>query len=410
MRFESLIGRRHLFSRERLLRLRLTAVIAIASVAVGVGALIVVIAVLDGMDAQFHRKYMDLVAHVEALSPGGEDELLEDPDAIAETLRADPRVEAIAPLIRGEAFLLPERDLLGRRTGVNILGVDTAQTREVARFVERTVGGRGDPGPDEIVLGQLLANQLGLAPGDTVWAITRFMFSANMPHFRWAELRVAGVFITGIPDLDLVTAYVDLETARRIFIHSEDAVSGYQLRVADPQRARAAAKAIAAAHPDLAARLRPWDETNPEFFHALRLEKIGTFVMLMMIVLVASFNIVGTLVMIVTERTREIGILKTMGAGDQVIRSVFLRSGLLIGLLGTGLGLAGGLGLCFLIGHVIPIQLPAMLYDLTHLPVLVHWPTVLLITGASLAICLVASVLPAQTAARLDPVEALRRE
>lgn len=412
MRFESFIGRRHLLGSGRRLRVRLSAFIAIASVAVGVGALVVVIAVIDGMDALFHRKYMDLVAHMEVVPLSGEEgTLLSDPAAVEAALAGDSRVEAFAPLVQSEAFLLPEQELFGQRSPVEILGVDPERTGDVAAFVNRTSEGSGEPGPNEIVLGWVLANQvLGAHPGDTIWANTRFMFTANLPHFRWVELKVVGTFMTGIPDLDAGTAYVNLETARRIFLLPDNAVNAYQVRVDDPYRARADAEALAAAHPSLDVRFRPWNESNPEFFHALRLEKIGTLVMLFMIILVASFNIVGTLVMIVTERTREIGILKAMGASDASVRAIFLRSGLTIGLLGTGIGLGGGLTLCWLIGSVIPLQLPAALYDLEHLPVLVHWPTVSLIAVASLAICLLASVLPARTAAHLDPVVALRHD
>jgi lipoprotein-releasing system permease protein len=473
MRFESFIGRRHLFSRERtllalvsmavgslalavgvvallfamgwilgflhpsvedllragiavvalaavlflvlvfgwLLRMRISTLISIVSVAVGVGALIVVIAVLDGLDATFHRKYMDLVAQIEALPPtDAPDETFADPAAVEQTLGSDPHVLAIAPEIRREAFLLPDRDFAGRKSPIQLLGVDPAQMSQVARFVDRTVEGTGNPGPDEVVLGQLLAQYLLVRPGDTVWAITRIAVDANGPHLRWAELKVAGTFVTGIPDLDMATAYVNLETARRIFVLPPDAVSAFLLRTASPYQAGSVAREIGEAHPDLGARLRSWDETNQAFFHALRLEKVGTFVMLLMIILVASFNIVGTLVMIVTERTREIGILKTMGASDPVIRRIFLRSGLLIGLLGTGLGLAGGLTLAYLIGEVIPVNIPLMLYDLQHFPILINWPTVVLVTAASIGICLLASVLPAQSAARLDPIEALRRD
>ncbi len=413
MRFETFIGRRHLFGRERRLRMRLTALIAVVSVAVGVAALITVIAVLDGLDASLHQRYMDMIAHIEALPPVAADlEIFDDSAAVAETLAADPRVEAVAPLVRREVFLMPDREHLDTSSAVQLLGVDPAQTRAVAGFVDRTVMGVGEPGPDEIVLGQLLAlHILGVRPGDTVWAITRFTIDAHaVPHFRWAELRVVGLFVSGVPELDMQTAYVNIETARRIAALPDDAVSAYQIRTADSHRANSTARAIADAHPTLGARLRSWDQTNTEFFQALWLEKMGTAVMLLMIVLVASFNIAGTLVMIVTERTREIGILKTMGASDPVVRRIFLRSGLLIGSVGTALGVASGLGLCAIIGKTDLINVEMMLYDLNRLPVLIHWPTVLLIAAAAMFICLVASVLPAQTAARLNPVEALRRE
>lgn len=397
------------------LRLRLTSLIAILSITVGVVALVVVIAVIDGLDATFHRKYMALVAHVEALPPEvAPDELFSEPASVEAALRADPRVLALAPQVRREAFLTTDRDFAGRQAPVQLLGLDPAQMREVAGFVDRITLGTGNPGPQEIVLGQLLAQQgLLVQPGDTVWAITRLAIDAHGPHLRWVPLRVAGLFVTGIPEIDFNTAYVSLDTARRIFVLPPDATSAFLIRTRDPYRARAAARQIGAAlggSGGPAVRLRSWDETNQEFFHALRLEKIGTFVMLLMIVLVASFNIIGTLVMIVTERTREIGILKTVGASDPLIHRTFLRSGLLIGLLGTALGLGGGLGLIWLVGHALPIRLPVMLYDLDRLPVLIHWPTVALVSLASVLICLGASVLPARTAARLDPVDALRRE
>ncbi|MBN1478523.1 ABC transporter permease [Candidatus Sumerlaeota bacterium] len=410
MRVERLISRRHLVSRERLLRIRLTALIGIIAIAIGVGALIAVVAILDGFDASFHQKHMDLVAHVRVLPPdGADDAIFADPATIAEALAEDPRVVAFAPLVDRECFLLPDRDLGARRMGVRLLGVDPEEVRPVASFVDETRYGHGEPGPDEIVLGQLLATQvLGVRPGDTVWAITRLVVDAHgFPHVRWQPLRVVGLFVTGIPDLDMATAYVNRETAERIFLLPEGAVSAFQLRIADPYRAATDARAIAAAHPELPVRLQTWDETNPEFFQALQLEKVGTFVMVLMIVLVGAFNIIGTLVMIVTERTREIGILKTMGASDRLIRRIFFRSGLVIGLIGAGLGLALGLGLCAVLGR---LEAPLDMYEIERLPVLIHWGMVALIMGVSLAICVVAALVPAMTASRLDPVEALRHE
>lgn len=411
MRFESLVGRRHLWGGGRL-RLRLTALIAIASVAVGVAALITVIAVIDGLDARFQQSYIDLMAHIEVLPMERIDEaLIENAEEIISVLENDPRVVACAPLIRQQAFLLTDRDIYSQKTAVEIRGIDPERTRRVANFIDQVEIGTGVPGPGQVVLGARVAEELMAMPGRTVWAVTKFTIDAlAIPHFRQVELRVAGLMRTGIPDLDSVTIYTDYETARRAFVLPRGAATAIQIRIADPHQARAVAQALARDHADLGVRFRSWDETNAEFFHALQLEKLGTFVMLLMIVLVASFNIVGTLVMIVTERTREIGILKTMGASDAVVRRIFLRGGVFIGLLGTAIGFAGGMGLCYLIGSVIPLPQGMFIPGMTHLPVVIDWPTVIFIVACSMGICLVASVIPAQTAARLDPVEALRRD
>lgn len=392
--------------------LTLTSHIAILCVGVGVASLIVVLGILDGLDATFHRKYMDVFAQVEVLPPAGaRDEIFASPEAVQRAVAGAGGVEAFAPQIVREAFLLPDRDITSARTAVQMIGLDPAQTRPVAGFVDRIVEGTGVPGSGEVVLGELLATSiLGVRVGDPLWAITRVAVDAHgYPHFRMEELRVAGLFRTGIPDLDLATAYVDLDVARRIFVLPRNAVGRFLIRLPDPREAQAAAQALRAEITAAPVRVRSWDETNAEFFHALRLERMGTFVMLMMILIVAAFNIIGTLVMIVTGRTREIGILKTMGASDPMIRRLFLRSGFVIGLLGTALGLAAGLGACSALSR-LRLEIPAMLYDLDRIPIVVEWPTVLVIIGCSMGVCLLASVLPAQTAARLDPVQALRHE
>jgi lipoprotein-releasing system permease protein len=391
--------------------LRLNVFISVVSVCIGVAALIIVIALLDGVDANLHRRYMDMIGHVQA-RPTSDDPtaLVASPEAAVAALQADPRVAAAAPRLVREAFLLQERNLGGAKSAVQLIGLDPEGMREVAPFVDHVILGTGEPGPGEVVLGRYLAGSLFARPGDSIWAITRLVIDAHgLPHERWQRLRVAGIFETGIPELDSATAYTSLGTAREAFLLPGDAVSGVLMRVHEPHRARDLAEELEAAHADLGLGFQSWDATNPAFFFALQLERVGVIIMLLTIVTVASFNIISTLVMIVTERTREIGILKTMGASDAEVRRIFLRSGLWIGLVGTGMGLALGLATVAAIPH-IPLNLPLFLPGLETLPVKVDPLTTSLIAGASILICLLASVVPAQSAARHDPIIALRHE
>ncbi|MBM3334644.1 ABC transporter permease, partial [Candidatus Sumerlaeota bacterium] len=265
------------------------------------------------------------------------------------------------------------------------------------------------PGEREIVLGCVLAERLRVHIGDSVYAVTALGRFATGPHPKIAKLRVCGLFQTGLYDVDALMAYTSLETAQRIYL-LEDVADAIHLRVRDPYRLGPVKARLQEKLADQPLHVRGWDEQNPDFFAALKLEKVVMFVILLLIVLVAAFNIISTLVMIVMEKTREIGILRSMGTSQRQILRIFVLQGLIVGAFGIVVGMAIGFFICWSLQTWFPIELPAGVYGISTMPVLIRWDTIAIIMVCALAICLAASFVPAWRASRLEPTTALRYE
>jgi len=407
MRFELFVSSRYLASRERRGLISLITIISIAGVAVGVAALIVVIAVMDGFDEELMDRIMGSASHLTIRRSWAE--AIEDYRSVLGIVESDPEVIAASPLIARQALLQAEMRIEANKVGVQIEGFDLARERKVTSFIRDVKVGKAEPGEREIVLGLVLARRLGVVIGDSVYAVTKLKRFAMGPHPKVAKLRVCGVFQTGLYDVDANFAYVSLATAQRIFLLG-DVADQIHCRVRDPYNLEPVKRRL---REHLGGRMLTvigWDELNPDFFSALKLEKIVMFIILLLIVIVAAFNIIGTLVMIVIEKTREIGILRSMGTTQRQILLIFLFQGLIVGLCGIIVGMAIGFFVCWSLSTWFPIQLPAGVYGITRLPVLIRWQTVTIITLAAMAICLVASLVPAWRAARLDPTTALRYE
>jgi lipoprotein-releasing system permease protein len=230
------------------------------------------------------------------------------------------------------------------------------------------------------------------------------MFTPTLRQFE-----VTGTFTTGMYDYDLQNVYTTLEAAQDLIGLEPSVASGIGARTVDPELAPAIATELAGTlgFPYF---VESWVTTNRALFSALRLEKLAMFVILFLIVVVAAFNIVSTLVMVVADRTREIGILKAMGMKRRGILSVFVLQGVWIGVVGTAIGAAGGLFLCWLLETYEIIRIPPDVYFVDHLPVSLQVTDVLLIVGGSVAVALLATIYPALQASRLEPVDAIRHE
>ncbi len=407
---------RYLRSRRGSRLLSLISVIAIGGVMVGVSALILIMGVMNGLQRDLRDKILIGSPDVLVLTYG--DDLRIGPwrEALAR-VRATRGVAAAAPVVRTRGLL--GRGVRGFSTAAEIIGVDPAgpgvpdvtsvrQHAVLGDFTFRT----GDGERRGAVLGKRLAEQLNVFPGETISIVTRAGITSNpvtgdpIPTFE--EFVVTGVFETGMYEYDNTYLYVDLARAQRL-AGLDGAVTGIEVRTTDRWNADRVAKL-------LAARLgfpfftRDWQEQNSSLFQALKLEKLGMGVILLLIVVVAAFNIVSTLTMVVTDKTREIGILKAMGLPARSVRRVFFFQGLVIGLVGTLGGLLLGMVGAVALGRYKLIRLDPSVYFIDHLPVATEVGDVLVTVLASVAIAALATLYPASQAAKLYPIDAIRHE
>lgn len=362
-------------------------------VAIGVMALIVVLAVMTGFDIDLKSKIMGANPHIIVHSEQG----IPDYEALKTRIKAVPGVKDVAPYTSGQAFLYYKDKILS----LNVKGIDAASEERVTRIRSYMGGGQVTLPPGGIIIGQELAGALGVGIGDEV-TLSSPVVGLN------TTFKVSGIFYTGMYDYDMTLAFLSISDAQSFF-GVGSLVTQVGIGLHDPDRASKIKEALAPFLPP-GLHLRTWMEINKNFFAALALEKLTMFVILTLIVLVACFNIISTLIVMVVEKTKDIGVLKALGATQKSIRSIFTWGGILIGFGGTLLGIAGGVALCVLLKKYQFIQLPKDIYYIDRLPVAMRWEDIALIAASALAITFLATVYPSYKAARLSPVDALRYE
>ncbi len=414
-KLELQIAWRYLRSRRGSKLLSLISIIAIGGVLVGVSALIVIIGVMNGLQHDLREKILVGSPDIRVLSYG-EDLKITDWPKVLDKVRKQPGVVTAAPFVLTEALMTAGHDYAG---GVYVVGllpaargvpdVTTIRSHAISgdfRFASTDGQHRG------VVLGKLLASRFNKWPGDSINLLSAGGAKINpvtggvVPRVETFE--VTGIVSTGMYEYDNSYAFVAMDKAQSL-AGLGDGVTGIEVKTTDRWQASGVAAQLVGAL-GWPYRTVDWEEQNHSLFQALKLEKLGMGVILLLIVLVAAFNIVSTLTMVVADKTKEIGILKAMGLPARSVRRIFFAQGLVIGVVGTVFGLILGFAAALALDRYQFIKLDPQVYFIDHLPVSIQPADVMWIILASIAIAAVATVYPSVQASRLFPIEAIRHE
>jgi lipoprotein-releasing system permease protein len=409
MSFEYFIGGRYLRAKQKETFISLITILSVAGVTVGVMALIVVIAVMAGFESDLKERILGVESHIVLMRHDGSFSGYKE---ISKQINELHGVEAATPFIYSQIMLRSSTGV----SGAVLRGIDPESAGSVIKILKNSIlqnlkqiqrkenSKTSVPG---IILGKELARNLGVLKGDAVYLISsRGMISpiGYLPAMKRFE--VVGLFESGMYEYDGSLVYIDLKDAQKM-LNMKGSVTGIEVRVDDIYNARNIAKKIVSelGFPYWA---RDWMRMNHNLFSALKLEKTVMFIILALIVLVAAFNIASTLIMMVMGKTKDIAILKAMGAMDSSIRKIFIYKGMIIGAVGTSLGVCLGFIICKLLEKYKFIQLPGDVYYISTLPVRLEALDVFMIASAAMVICFLATLYPASQASKLNPIEAIR--
>jgi lipoprotein-releasing system permease protein len=406
MTFELFVARRYLTARRKQAFISLITLISVLGIMIGVAALVIAIALITGFQEDVQAKILGATSHimVQDLSNEG----LAGYRAVGDKIQADKGVLSVTPVVYSEVLISG----VAKSKGALLKGIDFSRELPGAAWLQRLEAGviPGQGGQREgILLGRELAFTVGAQVGDLVDIVTP---SANlspmglMPKRR--RFQVTGIFNTGLYEFDANTALVSLSTAQKL-LGIEDKVSFLQVKIRNIFDAPAIAERIKK-ELNHTVYVTTWMELNKNLFSALKLEKNIMFLTITLIVIVAALNIIATLILMVMEKTRDIGILMAMGATPLNIRRIFFYQGALIGVLGTGLGAVLGLAWCWLANTFQLIRIPVDIYQISFVPFRLRLLDFLAIVGVTLAISFVSTLFPARRASKVDPVVALKYE
>jgi len=407
------IGLRYTGAKRRNHFISFISMTSIIGIGLGVAALITVLSVMNGFEQELRTRILGMASHA---SISGSRQPLADWEGAAGLALENPLVVGVAPYVQGEIMLTKGKKV----SGALVRGILPGMEPDVSTVGEHMRSGLLDdlqPGEYRIILGAELAYSLGARLGDQVTMVTpqaNFSPAGVLPRLR--RFRVTGIFDVGMYEYDRGVALVHMEDAARLF-QLDNAVTGIRLRLEDlfqaPQVARELAGRLGGG-----LKVEDWTRKHANFFRAVQTEKRVMFVILTLIVAVAAFNIVSTLVMVVTDKRADIAILRTLGATPGVILRIFIVQGALIGLLGTALGLIGGIALALNVETIVPAIeeafntqfMPADVYYISDLPSQLNWSDVWQIGMVAFLLSLLATLYPAWRASRTQPAEALRYE
>jgi lipoprotein-releasing system permease protein len=411
--YELFIGLRYTRARQRTRFISVISIISIVGIALGMTVLITVLSVMNGFQREIRTRILGVASHVQI---SGADNRIADWQSVAATASRNEQVVAAAPYVSAQGLLSNGSAV----RGAFIRGIDPALEEKVSDIGQHMRAGTLEalrPGEFGIVLGQELARSLGVAPGDRVVLIApqgQVTPAGIMPRLR--QFTLVGIFSVDHYEYDSGLALMHIEDAQKLF-RLEGGVSGVRLKLEDLFRATQVAY-------ELSAQLGPeyyvsdWTMQNANFFRAVQIEKRMMFLIVFLIIAVAAFNIISSLVMAVKDKQPDIAILRTLGAAPASITKIFLVQGALIGVVGTALGLLGGISLALNVDVVVPFIeqvfgikfLAKDVYQITELPSELLMPDVVSTAAVSLVLSLLATIYPSYRAAKVNPAEALRYE
>jgi len=406
------VGLRYLRAKRRNHFISFISLISMGGIALGVMTLITVLSVMNGFERELRERILGMISHA---TIEGFERRLPDWERLLGEVRAHPSVIGAAPYVEQETLIK------GRSTaGAQVRGIDPSlesEVSEIESMVRQGDFGLLEPGQWRVILGGGLAARLGVRRGDSVTIFApeiRATPAGVVPQVRRFE--VAGIFEAGVHQYDTALAVIHYQDAQRLF-RLDQQVGGIRLKFDDMMRARSIAwelnDRLGGLH-----RVRDWTQQHANFFRAVRTEKTVMFIILSLIVAVAAFNIISTLVMVVTDKQADIAILKTMGLGPKRIMGIFMVQGSLIGVIGTLIGIAAGVTLALNVESVVAALerlfstdfLSAEVYYISDLPSELRASDVLRFGTLALVLSLLSTIYPAWRAARTEPVEALRHE
>jgi len=411
--YELLIGLRYTRAKRRNHFISFISLISMLGIALGVAALIVVLSVMNGFQSELRGRILAVVSHVQISGVNGE---IAGWQQVAAQAAQHPQVRATAPFVQEQGMLSYGQSV----RGALVRGILPDQEDKVADFRQHMKSGNLDmltPDSFNIILGSELARALGVFVGDKVTLIApQGVVTPAGVVPRLKTFNVVGLFEVGMFEYDNGLALIRLEDAQRLY-RMEDRVSGVRLKIDDLFKARRVASELAG-HINAEVFISDWTRSHANFFRAVQIEKNMMFIILSLIVAVAAFNIVSTLVMAVTDKQADIAILRTLGASPASIMLVFMVQGALIGFIGLGIGIVGGVALALNVDVVVPFIervlgtqfLSKEVYYISQLPSELQWSDVTTITGVAFVLALVATLYPSWRASRVNPAEALRYE
>jgi lipoprotein-releasing system permease protein len=411
--YELFVGLRYTHTKRRTHFISFISFTSMLGIALGVTALITVLSVMNGFEHELRERILGMASHASITTYEGQ---LQDWEGLSRQLDGHERLVAAAPYVRGESMLSNGK----RVSGALLRGVLPGLEGGVSDVVDHIKGGQLDllrEGEYGIILGNELAIALGAGMGDAITVVSPHVSvgpTGIMPRLR--RFTVVGIFEVGMYEYDRGVALVHIRDAAKLF-RLGDNVTGLRLKLDDifaaPMVSRELASQLEGDY-----RVEDWTRQHANFFRAVKTEKRVMFIILTLIVAVAAFNIVSTLIMVVTDKRADIAILRTLGASPRSIMTIFIIQGVVIGVLGTVLGVAGGVGLALNVETIVPaieqffnVQfLAADVYYISDVPSELHWNDVWLMASVALVLSLLATLYPAWRAARTHPAEALRYE